>query len=327
MLRYLCLFLTLTMVSGCSVITSKKLSINQPSAVTTAAYYFLPKARIHIQVLEGKGKDGKEKRALQYVETIIIPDESELLLLNYNQSALSNDSLTIQLTAEGLLKKVETTVEDKSGEVIVKLAEVGKEVAKAAMYVSSVGESPSVIRDFIISPSDFSKINTEILNIMPEKFQVDLRPIVPLSSSDKGGKDKISLGVCFRPLIPYRLTFREGNTVIEERVLLLPDGAPKICMPIERSAFVKKVTNLTFEKGILTEIHIEKPSEALGFMDIPVSIAKAIASVPAELIQLKINYSNKEKDLADARKAELKAKEALLESLKKLKDNSNTPLD
>ena len=332
MLRYLCLFLALTMMSGCSVITSRKLSIHQPSAETTGAYYFLPKAIIRIQVLEGKGKDGQEKRALQYVETIIVPDESELLLLDYNQSALSNDSLTIQLTADGLLKKVETTVEDKSGEIIVKLAEVGKEVAKAAIYVSSVGESPRVIRDLTFSPSDFSKVNFELLNIMTGNLQIDLRPMVSLSSSNKGGDDKSAPGVCFRPQIPYHLTFREGKTVIEERILLLPDGAPKICMPIERSAFVKKVTNLTFDKGVLTEVHIEKPSEVLGFMDIPVSIAKAIASIPAELVQIKINYSNKEKDLTNARRAELEAKKALLDYQKKEQEerekrNANNPLD
>jgi hypothetical protein len=204
---------------------------------------------------------------------------------------------------------------------------VGKELAKAAVYVSSVGESPRVVRDLLISPSDFNRVNVDVLNILPENFQIDLKPMVSLSPSDKGGDHRSSPGVCFRPQIPYHLTFREGRAVIEERILLLPDHSPKICMPIERAAFVKKVTNLTFDRGILTEVHIGKPSEALGFMDIPVSIAKAIASVPAELIQLKINYSNKEKDLVDARKAELEAKQALLEYLKKQRDNSGSPLD
>ena len=332
MIRYLSLFLMLTMICSCAVVTSKRSPLTQPRAETTAAYYFLPKAIIRIQVLEGKGKDGKEKRALHYVETIIVPDESELLLLDYNQSALSNDSLTIQLTADGLLKKVETTVEDKSGEIIVKLAEVGKEVAKAAIYVSSVGESPRVIRDLTFSPSDFSKVNSEVLNVMPGNLQIDLRPMVSLSSSNKGGDDKSAPGVCFRPQIPYKLRFFKGGAVVEQRILLLPDGAPKICMPIERSAFVKKVTNLTFDKGVLTEVHIEKPSEVLGFMDIPVSITKAIASIPAELVQIKINYSNKEKDLANARRAELEAKKALLDYQKKEQEerekrNANNPLD
>jgi hypothetical protein len=99
-------------------------------------------------------------------------------------------------------------------------------------------------------------------------------------------------------------------------------------MPITRAAFVRKVTNLTFDSGVLTEIHIEKPSEALAFMEIPLTIAKAILSVPAELIQLKINYSSRDKELHDARKAELEAKQALLDYIKKQreKDSTNNPL-
>ncbi len=326
MFRYLSLFVALTAVSGCSVVTSTRLPIDQLSARTTAAYYFLPKSMIHVQLLESTDKSGKVKHALQYAETLMVPDSSELFVLDYNQSALSDDSLTIQLTAEGLLKRVETTAEDKSGEIIVKLAEVGKEAAKAAVYVSSVGESPKVIRDFMISPSDVCKVNSEILGATEEKLKIDLKPLVSPSPSSRGTDDRGMSGICFRPQIPYQLSFREGERVIEQHILLLPDGSPRVCMAIERAAFVKKVTNLAFEKGILTEVHIDKPSEALGFMEIPVAIAKAIASVPADLIQLRINYSNKEKDLADARKSELEAKQALIEVLKKLKDHSN-PLD
>jgi hypothetical protein len=240
--------------------------------------------------------------------------------------------LTIQLTPEGLLKKVDTTVEDKSGEVIVKLAEVGKEIARVAMYVSSVGETPVVKQDLTFSPSDLSDVNSKLIGISPEKFKIELVPMVPLSPSNMGGDNKSSSGVCFRPQIPYKLRFLQDGVMVEQRILLLPDGAPKICMPIERAAFVRKVTNLTFDKGILTEVHIEKPSEVLGFMDIPVAIAKAIASIPAELVQVKIDYSNKEKDLANARRAELEAKKALLDYQKKEQEerekrNANNPLD
>ena len=327
MIRYLSLFLMLTMICSCAVVTSTRSPLTQPRAETTAAYYFLPKTKIHIQVLYGN-----KTHALKFVETTIIPDESELLLLDYNQSALSNDSLTIHLTADGLLKKVETTVEDKSGEVIVKLAEVGKEIAKAAIYVSSVGETPQVIQDLTFSPSDLKEVNSELAKITPEKLRIDLVPMAPLPPSNKGGDDKSSPGVCFRPQIPYKLRFFNGDALVEQRILLLPDGSPKICMSIKRAAFVKKVTNLTFDKGILTEVHIDKPSEVLGFMDIPVSITKAIASIPAELVQIKINYSNKEKDLANARRAELEAKKALLEYQKKEQEerekrNTNNPLD
>lgn len=299
-----------TLTLGCSMVaTSSKEILNKSETLkTTGAYYFLPSGKIHIQVLKGDSD-----YALKFVETILVPDHSEVFLLDYKNSAVSDDTLTIKLTPDGLLSKVETKAADKTGEIIIKLAEVGKEVAKAAAYVSSVGEKPEVIRDLTFSSSDVNAINAELAKIPGANLQINLDPLASLASTITGE----SKGICFRPQTPFKLGFVKNNELIEQRILLLPDRAPRVCMPLERAPFVSKVTNLSFEKGILTEVHIEKPSEALAFMEIPLSIAKMLASLPAELLQLKINYSNREKELATAQKAELEAKQALLEYLKK----------
>ncbi|WP_422040134.1 hypothetical protein [Roseibium sp.] len=44
---------------------------------------------------------------------------------------------------------------------------------------------------------------------------------------------------------------------------------------------MKKVTDLTFEDGVLTKADITKPSEILGCISIPATILKAIVGFPS----------------------------------------------
>jgi hypothetical protein len=71
------------------------------------------------------------------------------------------------------------------------------------------------------------------------------------------------------------------------------------------------VTSLGFDHGILTEVDINKPSEALAFMDIPLAIAKAFVDVPAQLVQLKFNFAKSDTDLLSQQKLEAEARQAL----------------
>lgn len=405
------------------VFTSRESSSAQPPFKTTGSFYFLPKAKIRIQIVAGP-----TDYSFKYVETIIAPDEKTLRLLDYNQNFLSSlysDIWEIKLTNNGLLNKISTTVEDKTGEVIVKIVDIGKEALKIASlpYPSGDVSKGFIFLDLTFSPSELeegdgkqiitpgtttetitettktketttgttpsttkvtkdittetyippatnppnvktvtttteinnetneanptiSKITTETTTgsiSRPERiFTIKLIPdsATPPENSTGGANTEAEAGqdtneagcngISFRPLKPYMLQCFENvensheRLLVDQRFLLLPDERTEICLPINRAAFIKKITNLTFDNGILTEVHMEKPSEASGFWDIPLSIVKGIASVPAELLQFKIDYSNKEKTLADAQKAELDAKKALLDYQKKVIENEKS---
>lgn len=290
---YRILAVGLLFAAGCSLLTSDHLPQGSPSGTTTAAYYFLPKAMLHVQL-----KKAGDAYQLKYLDPEIVPDNSRLYRFDYHASALSEDTLNVQIGPNGLLKKIDSSTEDKSGQIILKLAEIAKEAAKAAIaFPGGVGAGEA---DFIFSPEDVQQINQRIKVIAPGGPQMVIDPPV-LSQSSSIETDHRD-GVCFRPKLAHTLTFFDGGVPVETHTLLMPNGAPILELPIKRAAFVKKITNVTFEDGILTEVHLEKPSEGLACMEIPLAIAKDIASLPAELIQLKINYNNQNAELSNAEK-------------------------
>src|SRR3546814_3040445 len=73
------------------------------------------------------------------------------------------------------------------------------------------------------------------------------------------------------------------------------------------------LTTIDFEEGTLKQVDISKPSEVLEIVSLPVEILKAIVAIPAELIQLKIDTTNQEKNLIDAQKAHIETPLKLIE--------------
>lgn len=316
------------LLAGCSsvIITSDHIPPDTTMHSTSGAYYFLPKATLRVR-LEQAGQDCQltfdEQKGVQ-----IVPDEDHLYIFDYNRSSLSNDTLTVQIGTNGLLQKIESSAEDKTGDIILKLVELGKEAFKAAAVVGGVGKTGA---DFVFSPEDFETVNTKILAINSNCPQIKIDPPVVKSTSE--GRIAASQkavcaqeGVCFRPLLAHTLSFvLKDDTPIESHSILIPNEAPILSLPIKRAAFVKVITNVTFDNGILKEVHIEKPSEVAAALQIPVEIAKTIASIPGEILQLKVDYTNKQRDLATAQKNSIDAAKALKEAEKTTKGPAPNP--
>ena len=55
----------------------------------------------------------------------------------------------------------------------------------------------------------------------------------------------------------------------------------------------------------------DKPSEVLAFLDIPINVAKAIVSIPAELLQFKVTHYDNVNKAAQNEQAALQAIEEL----------------
>ena len=83
--------------------------------------------------------------------------------------------------------------------------------------------------------------------------------------------DRISPGSCLR---------RPGSEIAEFRTGVLDR--------FERSAFVKRTTRLDFDAGVLKDITIEKPSELVEFMEIPLVLTQALVKIPAEVIKVRL---------------------------------------
>jgi hypothetical protein len=82
------------------------------------------------------------------------------------------------------------------------------------------------------------------------------------------------------------------------------------------SAFVKTVNDVQFTDGAIVNWTAERPSEFLEIVRLPVKIATAVISVPAQLISLKVDYSTKDKSLIEAQRQQIKA----LDNWRRLQD-------
>lgn len=325
--KLIALLSLIMLTSSCSVMSSQRLPPETIKAEISGAYYYLPKGKINIQVLRAEGTP--PIYSIQYVKTSYVPDENELQSLKYHESASSDDKIIIHITKEGLLRSIESDTEDQSGKILIKLAEIAKEAVKASAAPRGIAGAPTVVYDVDFYPADIQQVNENLAKITQGQLQIQLRPSSVATKASTISSENISEGVCFRALRSYELiSFKRDQgsndyVVTEQRTIFLPDGSPRLCTPITRAAFVKKVTKLTFDNGVLTDVELNKPSQTLAFIDIPLAVVKAILALPTELIQLKIDYSNKDKALLDAQKGELEARQALLDLRKKYSENDD----
>jgi hypothetical protein len=100
----------------------------------------------------------------------------------------------------------------------------------------------------------------------------------------------------------------------QEFVLQVPDYSPVVKIPIRSASLGKSKNTISLYKGIVTEQATEHPSQILEIIKIPARVAEAIIKIPAEIIQLKIDYSSNAEELAEKKKSR-REKENELESL------------
>lgn len=127
-------------------------------------------------------------------------------------------------------------------------------------------------------------------------------------------------GLYYRRELPYVFSISritndaKGNeefATVNEFFGSFPNGSPAEFIAMDASTFVTTSYTTTFDNGMLVEYASDKPSEALAIAKLPIQVLSAIFSIPADLLTLRINYVNKEKDYAGAEKALLDALKAL----------------
>lgn len=94
---------------------------------------------------------------------------------------------------------------------------------------------------------------------------------------------------------------------------MLPNNGPLAVFPYETDPCTTAKYDVTFNNGMLTRRDIERPSEVLGCLRVPLEILEAIISLPTEILQLKVDYSSKEEELLEQQKATIDALNTLKE--------------
>jgi hypothetical protein len=82
---------------------------------------------------------------------------------------------------------------------------------------------------------------------------------------------------------PPSIDPRDGNripAIDSTQQFILPDPNRLYEIEYPRMAFVKKVKEIGFTNGMLTDFHQKVPSPILGFLGIPKAIVYAIVPIP-----------------------------------------------
>jgi hypothetical protein len=270
--------------------------------------------------------------SLELVGVSYTPDPNFQFVLDYHGAATAEDDVKVTIGSDGLLTKIDVTSEDKTAAIILKLVDIAKEVAK----ISTLSEGETTSTTIVVYDATFDPFDP----VESAKVKNDLRAfhcsykILRISGNEADVSKTVVTretethrinGVAFRPVFAYNLHLQNDGTPALLQTVFLPNQAQVMSLPVTRAAFVKKVTTLGFDHGILTDVHISKPSEVLGFLEIPLGIAKAIVDLPAELIKLRIDTTKSNTDLLTAQKAGIEAQQALDELRARAASSSSSP--
>lgn len=334
-------------IAACAVVSSH--NYVDPSAGDRAGVlYMLPKAVLPVRLVDAGGTI-----SIDVEDALVIGDEQQTFILKYNHSVLSADNVKLGVDPKtNLLQSVDIKAEDKTGDIIKKVAATvlrpeGSEVSGQLIMRAQIDPANSEEVDDlnrrlalatrayvaqkqrecglgIIKDTELSKACTSYRNFLANvEPRVQVTPSAlaePAAAPARPPRGtNCSVGVCYRPGIPYRISVSMGaqeNAV----TVLLPNRAPSIAIPLSRFALVTATHKVTLKDGMLEKVETDKPSEGLALASLPLDIVREVFSTASELVNLKIDLSGKEKALADARVAEIKARNELeKERLKTLK--------
>jgi len=344
MLRCLCVLALPWIALGCAAIVKSSkidLAANPSDKIDTQNKipYFLPTGRLRLQLAENKDTTECELA----VNVIHVPDIKNLYFVEYNPSIFSNDTLVkIGIGKNGLLTTIETQTEDTSSKVLAKLVELGKTIALRLPSPTPAAERAVPCQmDVTFDPLEIHKNEYQNLrDQIAKRLQAFDREvtgfeIVPAHEPSRmpnweGSRPTSVEGIVHRPLLPYffRLKTNDGLVSLAPQIVYLPNEAPYFTIDIKRRAFIENKYTLTFTDGILTEVSWVKPSEALGFVQLPIDIAKAIVAIPGEMLTVKVNNAKAEAEMLNAQKALLDAREELrqrIQELEAVKKGQPTP--
>lgn len=319
--------------------------------ITADSYYYLPKSIIKINskvkvVISEKTSALKTNcEIIEQSFTITsetIPDNQNLFLLDYKGYGFSADDVKFVIDSKGLLNSVNIIAEDRLAEIIKTISGATKTTLSKNSIQRSLKSSEKLkthefSKIFKILPENLINVNVQnwLINItnndsgkcytVDAGFEIKIANYRNSNLSQRPNNniqtnlsDSI-MGIVTKPLKNVTFSIIPKSNQLDTLNILdvnIIDPNLVFVVPIKRSAFVERKQTITLNEGTLLSNQIVKPSSYEGLVSIPINIGKAIASIPAQLISVKIDNTNNIKTLSEAQK-ELVKLQAELEQLKK----------
>lgn len=207
------------------------------------------------------------------------------------------DETRVTANAKQLLSTGNVTTEDKTADIVGAVAAIASKARGLGFAPQKAIPEKKNPPPFYFSfhPSNYTEyhlIKSRLaLRYITLKLDPEPKPqstAVRISTSD--AKNLGEKGLIFRPATSYKITLqfdgidaRNCNAVPlidTTQQFVLPDPSRLYEIEYPRMAFVKKVKEIGFTNGMLTDFHQKVPSPILGFLGIPKAIVQAIVPIP-----------------------------------------------
>jgi len=320
--------LVLGLLVSCSVVRTD--FSNKPTK-NAMVYYYLPESVLKIKAtakveftISTNPAEQTAPRVLEQsftVTTETVADTRDLLTLSYTSNGMASDDIQYVVNSKGLLETVQVITEDRTPAIVE---------SAATAFATSVGVPVGVPRsssekieikpyeaEFTVKVSDLSQAITWRQHDFGIEADLDFSissPDIPdtislsnlINGSDLKSNDTEIKGILTRPLKNIKLNFEPKNLKAKALppffYVTIVDKSKLIVIPVKRSAFVKRVNKIAMQDGLILSNAITNPSSVEGFLSIPINIAKAMVSIPAQLIQFR--YDNNTNRLEEQKKLE-----------------------
>ena len=329
MIALLCV---ITALAGCGsrVVFSESQSSTDPTLGEAGGLvYHLPQTLIDVTATQDK-----DTKAVTYVITpSTVGDAAARYRLRYAASSFADNDLNITVDDDGLLTSGAGTTTDQTGNVITVLA---KTIAVAAGGVPGPAAAPRLAAPGPKKPAPSPYPFTRKFDLasfiagptLPDGNRIKVIPSV--AGSGKGSIRECQFSLCYRTTFLLRGTIGEhaaGDTGADFAFTAI-DPSITEGVDIRSAGLVKRTDSVTFTKGLATGRSLKQDSTALAAASLPLTVAKAVISAPAELLQLKITNVKDQTDLLTAQTNLITQQKALLDAtaaLAKAKSPTTTP--
>jgi hypothetical protein len=283
-----------------------------------------------------------------------IPDPDKFYRLDLHLSINADDDFKVEWDgATGFLKKLTLSSDEKSAQIIETVAKTvitlisGVPSAKlgTSPQARAAREQDPIVFQQIVDPTNPAAVGELNIQLVPFQRCIWLQPEPVFTPPTSNGNAKAggTAGLFYRIPRPYRMTTyyghysgnsagiqgqnstdahtaqnRDASTcagdVVSAYILAIENTSPVMRIDVTRAAFVKSVNTVDFTDGMVTALHVEKPSSSMAIVRVPLDIADAIVSLPAQILQLRIDQTNQRQQLIDAQDKVVTAQKSLIEA-------------
>ena len=315
-----------------------------PTCHSSLGAYYLPRALLQIKATAGA--NSITSAGLE-TNVTMVADRDQPFCLDYLSSPTSDDLIVVKRDPKGLLVSVTSEVEDRTPEIANALIETAEAAVIAAARAAALEAARDGDRlDVEFDPFVWQELLTVnralkrfgfCLYVEGRTFPIDgLDPATILAAGRQWcalenppvfippgdefsalpvAPEVMRTGILYRPNIAHKIVIlrksdpsgRRPWQIYQTRRVEMPNVSPILSIGVERAMFATRKTTLAFNRGVLTDVTIEKGSELAGFVSIPLNVARAVVRIPGEIVTLRITDTSNRIALINAQIELMKA--------------------